>query len=106
MQFNEKALIRTYDHQAEMYWKLNDKFVWNNYASFERIIANYSTAVDVKTRRPKNQHGFSFATGFDMQLSKHVGLYVRQRWMYYKDTSFELDRYKGWETTIELKAFF
>jgi hypothetical protein len=105
-QFSEKALIRTYDHQAEMYWKLTDKLVWNNYASFERIIANYSTAVDVKTRRPKNQHGFSFATGFDMQLSKHVGLYVRQRWMYYKDTSFELDRYKGWETTIELKAFF
>lgn len=105
-QFSEKALIRTYDHQAEMYWKLTDKLVWNNYASFERIIANYSTAVDVKTRRPKNQHGFSFATGFDRQLSKHVGLYVRQRWMYYKDTSFELDRYKGWETTIELKAFF
>ena len=106
MQFGEKALIRTYDHQAEMYWKLNSKFVWNNYVAFERIIANYSTAVDVKTRRPKNQHGLSFATGFDMQLSKQVGLYVRQRWMYYKDTSFELDRYQGWETTIELKAFF
>lgn len=106
MQFAEKALLRTYDHQAEMYWTLNSKWVWNNYISFERIIANYGTAVDRETRRPKNQHGFSVATGFDYQLSKHVGLYVRQRWMTYKDTSFKLDRYKGWETTIELKAFF
>lgn len=105
-QFGEKALLRTYDHQAEMYWKLNAMFIWNNYISYERVIANYSTAVDTKTRRPKNQHGFSVATGFDVQLSKQVGLYIRQRWMYYKDSSFTLDHYKGWETTIELKAFF
>jgi hypothetical protein len=46
------------------------------------------------------------ATGLDVQMSKNVGLYLRQRWMSYKDASFAKDRYKGWETTIELKAFF
>ena len=42
----------------------------------------------------------------DIQMSKNVGLYIRQRWMKYEDTSFTKDKYKGWETTVELKAFF
>ncbi len=104
--FNNKSLLRSYDHQLEMYWKLFPNLIWNNYVSFERIIANYSTQTDVETRRPKNQTGYSWATGADVQLSKGVGLYLRQRWMQYADASFAKDTYKGWETTIELKAFF
>jgi hypothetical protein len=104
--FTEKSLLRTYDHQVEMYWKLSPRIVWSNYASFERIIANYNTQVDVDSRRPKNQTGYSAATGADIQLSKAVGLYLRQRWMQYADASFAKDKYKGWETTVELKAFF
>jgi hypothetical protein len=104
--FTDQSLLRTYDHQIEMYWKLSPMIVWNNYVSFERIIANYNTQTDALTRRPKNQTGYSFATGADVQLSKAVGLYIRQRWMQYADASFAKDKYKGWETTIELKAFF
>jgi hypothetical protein len=104
--FTEKSLLRTYDHQIEMYWKLTPIIVWNNYASFERVIANYSTQTDLNTLRPKNQTGYSLATGADIQFSKSVGLYIRQRYMHYKDTSFRKDKYSGWETSIELKAFF
>jgi hypothetical protein len=104
--FTTNSLLRTYDHQLEMYWRVHPMLVWNNYASFERIIANYNTEVDVVSKRPKNQTGYAFATGCDIQLSKSVGLYVRQRWMKYSDASFANDRYKGWETSIELKAFF
>jgi hypothetical protein len=104
--FTEKALLRTYDHQLEMYLKLSPMLVWNNYVSYERVIANYSTEVDVITKRPKNQTGYSLASGFDIQMSKNVGLYIRQRWMKYEDASFAKDKYKGWETTVELKAFF
>jgi hypothetical protein len=99
-------LLRTYNHQLEMYYKLSPMLMWTNYASFERNIANYSTQTDAITRRPKNQTGYSFATGFDIQFSKSVGLYIRQRYMKYKDTSFEKDKYSGWESTIELKAYF
>ena len=106
VQFSEEAILRTYVHQLETYLKLSPRLVWTNYGSFERNIANYQTQVDAITRRPKNQTGYSFATGFDIQLSRNVGLYVRQRWMQYEDTSFELDRYQGWETSIELKSFF
>ena len=104
--FTEKSLLRTYDHQLEMYLKISPMLVWNNYISYERIIANYQTQVDVISKRPKNQTGYSAATGFDIQMSKNVGLYIRQRWMKYEDASFAKDKYKGWETTIELKAFF
>jgi hypothetical protein len=104
--FTEKALLRTYDHQLEMYLKLSPMLVWNNYVSYERVIANYSTQVDAITKRPKNQTGYSLASGFDIQMSKNVGLYIRQRWMKYEDASFAKDKYKGWETTVELKAFF
>lgn len=104
--FTEKSLLRTYDHQLEMYLKISPMLVWNNYVSYERIIANYCTQVDAVSKRPKNQTGYSFASGFDIQMSKNVGLYIRQRWMKYEDTSFAKDKYKGWETTVELKAFF
>ena len=104
--FTEISWLRTYDHQLEMYLKLSPMLVWNNYVSYERVIANYSTQVDVVSKRPKNQTGYSIASGFDIQMSKNVGLYLRQRWMKFEDASFAKDKYKGWETTIELKAFF
>jgi hypothetical protein len=104
--FTEKALLRAYYHQIESYWKLNSRLVWTNYVSFERIIANYKTVTDVDSRRPKNQQGISIASGIDIQLSKGVGLYFRERWMTYKDKSFALDKYDGFESTLELKVFF
>jgi hypothetical protein len=104
--FTEEALIRTYCHQLETYMTLSPRLVWTNYGSYERNIANYQTQVDAQSKRPKNQTGYSFATGFDIQMSKSVGLYLRQRYMKYWDSSFALDRYQGWESTIELKAFF
>jgi hypothetical protein len=106
VEFTEKALLRAYFHQFETYLRLNSKIVWANYVSYERIVANYSTNTDVTSLRPKNQVGYSVASGFDIQLSKGVGLYFRQRYMNYYDKSFELDKYEGFESTLELKIFF
>lgn len=102
----EKALIRTYYHQLESYWCISPTVVWCNYFGIERIIANYDTQTDVVSKRPKNQTGIGVATGLDIRLSKNAGAYVRQRWMNYEDSSFKNDRYKGYETTVELKIFF
>ena len=104
--FSEEALLRTYYHQLESYIKLNKSLVWCNYAGFERIIANYDTETDILSKRPKNQTGYSLATGFDIRMSKGAGLYLRQRWMQYADASFKDDQYKGFETTVEIKIFF
>ena len=104
--FSEKAILRAYYHQIESYLKLTSKLVWTNYLSYERIIANYQTQTDEVSRRPKNQEGFSVASGFDIQLSKGVGLFFRERWMNYKDKSFANDKYDGFESTLEIKVFF
>ncbi len=106
LKLSEKALLRAYYHQLEGYLKLNPRLVWTNYVSYERIIANYKTQTDNVTRRPKNQVGVSVASGLDIELSKGVGLYMRERWMKYEDTSFRNDHYSGFETTVELKMFF
>ena len=104
--FTEKAYLRTYYHQFESYIKLNRSIVWCSYLGYERIIANYATETDVETKRPKNQTGIGIATGFDIRMSKNAGLYLRQRWMNYEDTSFKNDRYSGYESTVEIKIFF
>ncbi len=104
--FTEDAYIRTYYHQLEYYWVLHPKFIWSLFGGYERILGNYNTQVDALTRRPKNQTGTSLAMGADIRMSKNTGLYLRQRWFNYKDTSFELDKYKGFETTLEIKIFF
>ncbi len=104
--FNEKAYLRTYYHQFESYIKLTRSIVWCSYLGYERIIANYKTETDVVTKRPKNQTGIGIATGVDIRMSKNAGLYLRHRWMNYKDTSFQKDRYNGYESTVEIKIFF
>ncbi len=104
--FTEKAYVRNYGHQLDAYMKLNNHLVWTNYVGYERIIANYDTQTDEISRRPKNQTGWSVATGLDIELSKGVGLFVKERWMDYYDSSFSKDKYDGFETTIELKMFF
>jgi hypothetical protein len=104
--FSEQALMRTYYHQLESYLVMGKGFTFCNYLGLERNIANYKTATDVVSRRPKNQTALAFATGFDLKLSKGAGLYVRQRWMKGYDSSFAKDRYQGYETSMELKIFF
>jgi hypothetical protein len=104
--FTEQAYVRTYYHQLECYFKLSPTLILTNYLGWERIIANYNTEINAVTRRPRNQEGLSWATGFDLSLGKNAGLYVRQRWMKYADKSFLMDNYKGYETTVELKIAF
>jgi len=104
--FSKAAYIQTYYNQLEFYYKIHSKLIWTNYFGYDRIICNEHTILDDVSLKPKNQTGFSFATGFDYYLSKNAGLYLRQRWMNYNDANFSLDKYKGFETTLELKIYF
>ncbi len=106
IEFTELAYLRAYYHQLEAYYCLSKKVIWTNYLGWERIVANYDTEVNPVTRRPKNQEGIGIATGLDIEMSKGAGLYLRQRYMKYKDSSFPLDYYSGWESTVEIKIFF
>lgn len=104
--FSTASYLQSYNHQLEFYYSLAPKVVLSNYFGYDRIFGGDNTEVDVISQRAKNQQGISYAIGLDFQLSKNVGLYVRQRWMDYIDYSFDLDKYNGTETTVELKIFF
>ena len=104
--FTEKAYIRHYSHQLEAYYSLTTEFLFNTYVGWERIIGNYDTRVNFETQRPLNQSNLGLGFGFDYMIAKNTGLYFRHRWFDYKDTSFPDDKFRGHESTIELKIFF
>jgi len=104
--FNEEAYLRYYSHQLESYYKLHTKVILSQYLGWERAIANYNTEVNIETKRPVNQEGFAFGLGIDYLLSKNTALYLRHRYFNYEDRSFELNKFAGHETTLELKIIF
>jgi hypothetical protein len=104
--YSSKAYLQSYNNQLEFYYALGKNVVLSNYFGYDRIYGGENTNLDVVSQSARNQEGLSYAIGLDLQLSKNVGLYVRQRWMTYQDFSFSLDKYRGTETTVELKIFF
>ncbi len=105
-QYSKKAYLQSYNHQLEVYYALTKSITLSNYFGYDRIFGGDHTERDLVSGKTKNQEGISYAIGMDIQLSKNTGLYLRHRWMKYQDFGFELDRYKGMETTVELKIFF
>jgi hypothetical protein len=102
----EKAYIRQYTAEFELYYRISRTVLINGYYGYERTLGNYLTDIDEVSRRPRNQYGEGVGTGFDIDLGKNARLYVRHRWYYFRDESFSLDRFRGRELTVELKAFF
>jgi hypothetical protein len=104
--FTEEAYIRLYAHQIESYYNIHPKVVLAQYLGWERVIGNYSTQVDITTKRPINQEGKAIGGGIDYMLAKNTALYLRHRWFSFEDRSFLLDKFSGHETTLELKIQF
>ncbi|MEY3398604.1 MAG: hypothetical protein RL220_1198 [Bacteroidota bacterium] len=103
---NEDAYIRQYIAEFELYYALRPGWLINGYYGFERTLGNYWTDIDEITGRPRNQTGEGIGCGLDIDMGKNVRFYVRHRWYYFRDQSFELDRFRGRELTLEMKAFF
>jgi hypothetical protein len=104
--FSEKAYIRQYNTEMELYYQITNPIYLNAYVGYERVLGNYQTQLDSETLRPLNQTGYGIGGGFDINLSKNAGLFVRHRWIFFEDTSFRLDKFSGQETMVELKVFF
>jgi len=104
--FNETAYLRVYNHQFENYYQISTKLTLSQYLGVERILANYSTQLNLDSRRPINQKGIGLGLGIDYMIAKNTGLYLRHRYFKFKDTSFSLDKFAGHESTIEIKITF
>jgi hypothetical protein len=103
---NEDAYIRQYASEVELYYAISRGVMINAYYGYERTIGNYRTDIDETSRRPRNQYGEAVGAGLDIDLGRNARLYVRHRWFYFTDKSFEMDHFRGREMTIEIKAFF
>jgi hypothetical protein len=103
---NEKAYVRQYSSELEVYYELTPTVMLNGYIGYERTIANYLTNIDEVSRRPRNQYGKGYGLGVDVELGRNTRLYLRHRWFSFEDKSFSLDHFNGRELVVELKAFF
>ncbi len=105
-QFSEKAYIRQYNSELEVYYQLTEPLFINTYLGYERVLGNYQTELNQDTQRPINQTGWGIGAGIDISLGKNAGLYLRHRWFFFGDSSYKLDTFRGTETMAELKVFF
>ena len=53
-----------------------------------------------------DQLGKSLGLGLDLDITETAGLYIRQKWYSHSDKNFTQDKFKGWETSVELKVRF
>ena len=105
-QWSEKAYVRQYNSELEMYYQITKPVFLNTYFGYERVLGGYNTTVDEITQKPLNQTGWGVGVGIDIALGRNAGLYLRHRWYLFEDTSFQRDQFQGQETLAELKVFF
>jgi hypothetical protein len=103
---NEKAYIRQYASEVELYYSITDELILSGYLGYERTLGNYVTDINEETRRPRNQTGNGYGAGLDIDVGRNAILYIRNKWSKFIDTSFTDDTFRNQETIVELKIFF
>jgi hypothetical protein len=113
--FDADAYIQAQYHEIDLYYELFPNFILTGYYGLEFAKGGRNTAWgetittaegEILQPQPRNQRGQGIAFGFDWTVSENAAFYVRQRFMNFEDKSFALDKYRGQETTIELKVSF
>lgn len=104
--FSDEAFIRTTYNQTLAMYELSKKVSLVAMFEFERNIANNRTELSSYNRKAMDQYSEGYGIGLDYDFSDFAGLYLRHRWMYHDDVNFVKDKFKGQETTVELKVFF
>lgn len=104
--FTDEAFLRTIYDQIIGFYHLMDKVSLVGFYEIHHARANDRTELSDYNRKPMNQLGHGYGFGIDYDFSDFAGLYYRHRFMYHDDVNFVEDKFKGQESTIELKVFF
>jgi hypothetical protein len=115
--FSDKAFIRAYYQEFMTFYALHPKLTVIGFYAFEILKGNRSTeladpatgdrvAADDPDGKPIDQFGYGYGIGLDYDISGRAGLFLRNRWFEHRDKNFIKDKFKGFETTVELKIFF
>ena len=68
--------------------------------------STYSQVVYKAGGHPIDMTDYGYGLGVDYDINSRAGLYLRNRWFSHSDKYWTLDRFKGYETSLELKIFF
>jgi hypothetical protein len=104
--FSSKAFVRTFYEEFSTYYQLSPKYTLVGFFGIERAVANDRTSLSPDNGKPIDQTGHAYGFGIDYDFADNAGIYLRHRWMDHADKNFQLDVFKGQETTLELKLFF
>lgn len=115
--FSDKAFLRYFYEEFMVFYSVHRKVSVVGFTSFENGRGNMRTdladANGNKTTlekdpnaKPIDQIGTGYGLGLDYDVSGRAGLYLRNRWFQYHDNNFTADKFKGHETSFELKIFF
>jgi hypothetical protein len=99
------AVLRQYSSENEIYWKTSDRWTWVGCASADATLGSLKTNYSA-TGRPIDQRGWALGWGFDCWAADNAQIFFRSKAFGFADRSFELDAFRGTETTVELKLFF
>ena len=99
------AVLRQYSSENEVYLKTSDRFTWVGCASADATLGSLKTNYNA-TGRPIDQRGWALGLGFDCWAADNAQIFFRHKAFGFADRSFELDAFRGTETTVELKLFF
>lgn len=104
--FSDKAFVRSWYSDITLAYALGKKYMVVGHFGNEQVWGNDRINLSPNNGEVINQSGQSFAIGIDYDFIKNAGIHIRHKWMVHKDENFALDRFKGQETTFELKIFF
>lgn len=100
-----QALLRQYSTENELYLQWNSRISLVMMLSGDITLGGIRTGVSV-SGRPFEQYGAARGLGIDIWAADNVCVYLRHKYFAFEDRSFNLDQYRGTESTIELKLLF
>ena len=100
-----QALLRQYATENELYLQWNSRITFVMMMSGDITLGGIRTGVNLDGR-PFEQYGAARGIGIDIWAADNVCVYLRHKYFAFEDRSFNLDKYRGTETTVELKLLF
>lgn len=113
--FSNDAFVKTFFNEFTLAYKVNKKLMFLANAGIERAWGGQRTELteeikegEVTIQTPGkaiDQIGQALGFGFGYDFSTRATFHFRHKWMTHEDKNFVLDRFRGQETTVELKIF-
>jgi hypothetical protein len=100
-----QAILRQYATENELYLQWNSRISVVMMLSGDISLGGIVTPQNV-LGRPFEQYGAARGIGIDIWAADNVCVYLRHKYFAFEDRSYEYDKYRGTESTIELKLLF